>query len=81
MRYRNGRLSVETEGLTAQDNNSEDGQQPQEVCVIVTEKALVSCKVMLNSDIVSYTLVCSSRSLVGLVVTKSHACYLLGGTG
>ena len=23
----------------------------------------------------------SSRGLVGLVVTKSHACYLLGGTG
>ena len=23
----------------------------------------------------------SSRSLVGLVATKSHACYLLGGTG
>ena len=24
---------------------------------------------------------CSYRSLVGLVATKSHACYLLGGTG
>ena len=23
----------------------------------------------------------SSRGLVGLVATKSHACYLLGGTG
>ena len=26
-------------------------------------------------------IIASSRGLVGLVATKSHACYLLGGTG
>ena len=32
-----------------------------------------------KSDFLSQ--IVSSRSLVGLVATKSHACYLLGGTG
>ena len=34
-----------------------------------------------NQDIIKYLLYTSSRGLVGLVATKSHACYLLGGTG
>ena len=35
----------------------------------------------LAAEIPYWSLSLSSRSLVGLVATKSHACYLLGGTG
>ena len=34
----------------------------------------------LHTDLALRQMTCS-RSLVGLVATKSHACYLLGGTG
>ena len=35
----------------------------------------------LYGHVISRSLYNSSRGLVGLVATKSHACYLLGGTG
>ena len=34
-----------------------------------------------EANVCTAATISSSRSLVGLVVTKSHACYLLGGTG
>ena len=41
---------------------------------------IVLCFVSVH-NIMYHNIITSSHSLVGLVATKSHACYLLGGTG